>query len=562
MSERLATFDLEALFFPKAHDDLPWRIGKTSATFGDLRRECLVVGEELKRVAQQSSSTRVIVACRDLECFVPALLGSWHAGLSVELVTNSNFESVRALRQREGVLSVLHEEEGLPGTHVPDVRTHALVDSSASLRTVRAEETLLLLHTSGTTAHPKAAEKSAREILGEVEALATTFASLPSSFLCSVPHHHLFGLLFGLLLPLRLGRANVDSIPLFPHDVARLVEAHGVKTLISTPAHLRSFVGAEMPEKLFVVSSGAPLLAELHLELAFRHQWTTYDVLGSTETGGIATRATPLAEWRPLHGVHVAAMEDGQMRVRSPWCPERLTGDRIRMAHDGKFELLGRIDDVVKVAGKRLELGALEATLLRVPGVVDAGVVRDDDPIRGNRILAAVVPKDLDVAFVRAEIAKELDPVLVPRRIVALDALPREASGKLRREELLAVLSPKQSVETPVMRELVFVPLEKPGAFRVEVSEQCRYFDGHFAAFPVLPGVVQLAAIALPIIRKLHPDVGNVKRLRRARFKHPIFPSQTIEVTTARVGMRVTFEFRVDGRPVASGGFDFEELAR
>ena len=134
----------------------------------------------------------------------------------------------------------------------------------------------------------------------------------------TVPLSHLFGLLFGALLPLRFGARIVSHEALLPADVANVLEREGVDLLISTPAHLRAMAEAPMPRGLRVISSGARMPGELHTGLATAHGWHVTDILGSTETGGIATRTHPMHAWTPLPGVTVSA-PDQQLVVESPW---------------------------------------------------------------------------------------------------------------------------------------------------------------------------------------------------------------------------------------------------
>src|SRR5262249_15436392 len=156
------------------------------------------------------------------------------------------------------------------------------------------------------------------ELLAELDVLAQVIPAA-RCVLATVPPAHLFGLLFGVLLPLRFGARIVSHAALLPADIAALVEQHGVDLLVSTPAHLRAMAAAPMPRGLRVLTSGARLPPELHATLAMDNAWHVTDVLGSTETGGIATRDQAMTAWTPLPGVTVTA-PNGRMVVTSPWC--------------------------------------------------------------------------------------------------------------------------------------------------------------------------------------------------------------------------------------------------
>src|SRR5690606_15693622 len=115
-----------------------------------------------------------------------------------------------------------------------------------------------------------------------------------------------------------------------------------------------------------------------------------------------------------------------------------------------------RADGVVKIGGKRISLAEIERRLLDIPGVEDAAVwVVEVDGARGNETVALVVAPGLSPEHLRTELRRWLDPVVIPRRLRLVDALPREANGKLTRRRLLdAFDAPKPRVDTLDCRAL------------------------------------------------------------------------------------------------------------
>ncbi|MEU0678185.1 amino acid adenylation domain-containing protein, partial [Streptomyces sp. NPDC006172] len=117
------------------------------------------------------------------------------------------------------------------------------------------------------------------------------------------------------------------------------------------------------------------------------------------------------------------------------------TGDVVAWNRSGAVEFLGRVDHQVKIRGQRIELGEIEAVLVDRPEIADAAaIVREDTP--GVPLLVAyLVPaedSDLDVAVLRAALAEELPPAMVPGAYVTLDALPLTPNGKVDRRGLPA----------------------------------------------------------------------------------------------------------------------------
>ncbi|MDX3753785.1 non-ribosomal peptide synthetase, partial [Streptomyces sp. AK08-02] len=116
------------------------------------------------------------------------------------------------------------------------------------------------------------------------------------------------------------------------------------------------------------------------------------------------------------------------------------TGDRVRWNAAGELEFVGRADDQVKIRGFRVELGEVEAALMRVPGVTAAAAaVREDRP-GDRRLTAYVVPTGVcvDAATVRDHLSRSLAAYLVPSDVVVMDALPLTANGKTDRAALPA----------------------------------------------------------------------------------------------------------------------------
>jgi amino acid adenylation domain-containing protein len=122
--------------------------------------------------------------------------------------------------------------------------------------------------------------------------------------------------------------------------------------------------------------------------------------------------------------------------VAAPWGEGRLyrSGDLARIRGDGELEFLGRADAQVKIRGFRVEPGEIEAALRACPEVAEVRVVPRDDGPRGKRIVAYMVARagrTIDVRALRARLAAELPPQLVPSGFAVLPALPLTAHGKL-----------------------------------------------------------------------------------------------------------------------------------
>ena len=118
--------------------------------------------------------------------------------------------------------------------------------------------------------------------------------------------------------------------------------------------------------------------------------------------------------------------------------------DRIELLDGSRFLLHGRPSDQVNIAGKRSSLGYLNHQLITVPGVVDGvffhrrdgtGAEAPDD----TRLAAMAVAPGCTTADIAAELRRRIDAVFMPRPLLLVERLPRDANGKIPREQLLAL---------------------------------------------------------------------------------------------------------------------------
>ncbi len=392
----------------------------------------------------------VVVLCRDRYRFTVALLAAWQRGFSVALPPSPQPETMRALRERVGVRTVVHDVDGGLGIDVRDPSVVAAARAKLGAHpfepiALPRDRLLATVYTSGSTGDHTACTKTAGQLLGEAHVLAETFGVAPGArVLAMVPPYHIYGLLFGVLLPLASGGALYRHTPLHAPEVAAVL-ASGADVLVTVPAHLRALTLSDeaQPPARRVFSSGAPLSPEVAAAAKARFGWTITEVFGSSETGGIGWRESGgEGPWAPLPGVEVSATEDGSIRVRSPFVArgEHVGADRVRV-EGGRFVHLGRTDGVLKIGGVRVSIAEIEKHLLAIEGVRDAAVIAVEvGGARGHEVWAAVVT-ELGAAEVRAALREWLAPVAMPRRIKIVGALPREPNGKLPRASLEALFA-------------------------------------------------------------------------------------------------------------------------
>jgi acyl-coenzyme A synthetase/AMP-(fatty) acid ligase len=259
----------------------------------------------------------------------------------------------------------------------------------------------------------------------------------------TVPPQHMYGFESTVLLALMSGNSFAAERPFYPADIAAALSAvPRPRALVTTPVHLRTLLASEieLPAADVVVSATAPLTQEVARAVEAQFGTQLLEIYGSTETGQIATRRTAeSAAWRLWPGVRLQA--SGEQVLAHGGHVEQLTAlqDVIEITGENEFLLHGRSADLVNVAGKRSSFGYLNAQLNAIPGVTD-GVFFLRDSASGStgvaRLGAVVVAPTLSVAELTEHLRQRIDPVFLPRPLIIVDRLPRNATGKLPQHEL------------------------------------------------------------------------------------------------------------------------------
>jgi acyl-coenzyme A synthetase/AMP-(fatty) acid ligase len=259
----------------------------------------------------------------------------------------------------------------------------------------------------------------------------------------TVPPQHMYGFESTVLLALLSGNAFSAERPFYPADVAADIRAvPRPRALVTTPVHLRTLLASnvEFPPVDLVVSATAPLTQELAREVEEKYRTPLLEIYGSTETGQIAIRRTAqAAAWRLWPGVRLTVSQDqafaqgGHIEQITPMC------DVIEMIGEDEFLLHGRTADLVNVAGKRSSFGYLNTQLNAIPGVID-GAFFLGEGLTGStgvvRLGAVVVAPGLSAARLTEYLRKRIDPVFLPRPLLMVERLPRNATGKLPQQAL------------------------------------------------------------------------------------------------------------------------------
>lgn len=352
----------------------------------------------------------------------------------------------------DAVLSSLRRE--YPDHHTIDDESigHLASQSAASVsRTipanwqVPANRVVAIAFTSGSTGGSTPHAKSWGSLfLNSRLAAAEVLGGSHRTLVSTVPPQHMYGLEASLLSALTAQSILYDEKPFYPADVRRALEAiPAPRVLVTTPAHLRVLANAsvKLPPLERVVSATAPLPLELARRIEGAWNTQLVEIYGCTEAGVMAHRRTLQSEsWRTFEGGTMTATGLAEYHAPQLEAPVPLQ-DVLELRSATEFFLRGRATDMIKVAGKRASLQELTRQILAVPGVEDAVMFLADS----ERPAAAVVAPGLTAAAILQELRTHLDGAFVPRPLIVVDKLPRNALGKLPREELLGLLAKARS---------------------------------------------------------------------------------------------------------------------
>ena len=308
------------------------------------------------------------------------------------------------------------------------------------------------LFTGGSTGAPRIWTKTVRNLLAETLSIVANYGVTSDDRLAAtVSPNHIYGLLYTVLTPLVASASVAPQSPSFPAEVETVIRDNDASILVSVPAHYHGLNGHPYaPCSLRLgFSSGGMLAANDAAAFTKQTGAGVSEIYGSTETGGIArrVRADGQSDFQPYAGIDII-IESDRLKVRSDYLSPELplekdgfftVGDRVRATVGNQFELLGRVDGIVKVSGRRVDLEAVRESLKRHPGITDALAI--SLPVgrgRENLVVAVVegCPETVDINSLRLD---DLESCARPRCIKMVEKIPLTPAGKYDRKTIEAL---------------------------------------------------------------------------------------------------------------------------
>ena len=310
------------------------------------------------------------------------------------------------------------------------------------------ESTKLLFFTSGSSGFPIGAFKTKENLQNEVKSLQKLIKHKKiKRVVVTVPFVHIYGVLAGLLLPMALYEITlVIKEDFFPYEL--LEEVKTADTLVITsPIFIKAL--AKLTEdvnlqKTLFISSTAPLSIEDIALFEDKYSTNIVQLFGSTETGGIAYKLGRSKQWRPLESVTIDT-EDDRLCVKSQFISDYLLKDKLEKVtqpyktediiklSDNGFELIGRSNKLIKIAGKRISAMQIEKILEEIPEI-DKAIVElkyKQELLRSEQILITLVAKKpVEKKVIKKKINQYYGIISIPFSLKYVEQINYSAMGK------------------------------------------------------------------------------------------------------------------------------------
>src|SRR6266568_3909602 len=380
----------------------------------------------------------------------------------------------------EGRMSRTEHATGNRQVSGPAITSH---QSSVTDHQSPSTDLAVIIYTSGTTGRPKGAMLSHGNLLHNIESCRIVLRTVETDRIAVLlPLFHSYMLTVGVLLPMLVGGSIVLVKSLHPvRNALQEVFQKQATLLPGIPQLYRSMVQAPIQGPLplrLCVSGSAPLPAQVLQDFEAKFHIPLIEGYGLSEASPVVTK-NPLDSTRkpgsiglPLPHVEVSIQDDagrhldvnerGELCVRGGnvmlgyWNqPEEtakairdgwlLTGDIGYRDSDGYYFITDRKKDMLLVNGINVYPREIEEILYQFPGVKEAAVIGKPDPRRGEQPIAFVTPNDgvvLEEKVIQQFVRKKLADYKVPKRVLMLPSLPRNAMGKILKKALREIPIP------------------------------------------------------------------------------------------------------------------------
>ncbi len=436
--------------------------------------------------------------------------GGWRRGRIIQLKKLVD-EALEDLPSVERVIVYRRTDHGVPMRESRDLWWDALMEGASTdckPAKLDSEHPLFILYTSGSTGRPKGILHTTGGYLTQATVTARYIFDLKDedTYWCTADIGWITGHSYVVYGILANGATTLlyEGAPNHPDEERfwQIIDRYKVTILYTAPTAIRTFMkwGDHHPKKYSLRSLrllgtvGEPINPEAWMwyrRIIGRNRCPIVDTWWQTETGGImitpipgGVATPPGSATRPFPGISAAVVDEqgeevptnegGYLVITKPWPgmlrgiygdPKRyrkeywsrfpgvyFAGDGARRDKDGNFWVMGRIDDVMNVAGHRLSTMEVESALVSHKMVAEAAVVGRPDDIKGTAVVCFVTLEEDEQAVpgldkeLKDHVAKEIGPIGRPDEVRFTDALPKTRSGKIMRRLLRDIAAGRETL--------------------------------------------------------------------------------------------------------------------
>ena len=407
--------------------------------------------QAVQLAASMPPGRHVLNTCQDRYLFMLGLAAALIDGRPTLMPSSFTLGTLEQIRSRYAEVICLHDghqqAEGITGWQIDD-QTIGPDLGDLTVPAIPEGQIAAIVFTSGSTGEPTAHIKRWGRLCLNGASEAQRLGSAGHTIVATVPAQHMYGFESSVLLTLHGGSSLWRGRPFYPADIeAALAACPQPRMLVTTPFHLSNVVnsGSSMPPCDLLLCATAPLSVGLAATAEAFFQSPLFEIYGCTESGQVASRRTTDGPtWQLLPGLAMSCDGD-QTWVSGGHVEGRVAlTDTIAEIDDDRFQLGDRHSDMVNIAGKRASLAALSATLRGMVGVDDGCFLLPDTgralSTEGvQRLAALVVAPSVGERQILNALRQEIDPAFLPRPLLKVNALPRNATGKLLANEIQAL---------------------------------------------------------------------------------------------------------------------------
>lgn len=417
------------------------------------QQELLGRAHELSELIGEQESTHIINMCTDRYNFLLVFIASLISNQTTLLSSATNKNVIkRIIDQHHRTLCIgdnMHKQLLDSSIDITSIQFSKKIKNKQLNIDIDPERIVAVVFTSGTTGMPKYLPKKWKTLKGAgmnmkklLSKCGKDTGSSSNCIIATISVQHMYGLETTALTALQGETSLHSSIPFYPTEIIQCIkEVNKPVVLVTTPHHLQVLLESKIdfPPVEYIITSTSQLSKDLAKQAEQTFNTRLFEIYGCSEAGALASKRTTKDQyWKLIDGVSIQKDKDSSYIVSGDHLDGKITLDDIlEFVDDRYFSLHGRVDDIVKIYGKRISINEIREHIQSIDGVKDVAVIKVPNK---KRLAAFVETSCLDQRKISKYLADKIDSSLIPRPILVLDSIHRNSTGKIEKSYLLQLL--------------------------------------------------------------------------------------------------------------------------